>query len=95
MYPAGSKFPLSELGNVTLPDPLEKDISAQAWELVLNAPPLEDDAPPDHVVALAEQRLAARASKNWAESDRIRDELSAQGWAVQDGKDGYKLVKNE
>lgn len=94
MYPSGSKFPLSELGNVSLPNPLEKDISTQAWELVLNAPPLEGDAPPEHVIALAEQRLAARASKNWAESDRIRDQLSAQGWAVQDGKDGYRLVKN-
>lgn len=94
MYASGSKFPLSELGHVTLPNPLEKDISTQAWELVLNAPALEGGAPPEHVIALAEQRLAARASKNWAESDRIRDELSAQGWAVQDGKDGYKLSKN-
>ena len=93
MYPAGSKFPLSELGNVILPDPLEKGISPQAWELVLNAPPLEQ-GPPDHVIALAERRLVARTSKNWAESDRLRDELSAQGWTVQDGKDGYKLVKS-
>ena len=94
MYPAGSKFSLSELGNVTLPDPLHKDISAEAWELVLNAPALEETGPPENVVALAEQRSAARASKNWAESDRLRDALSAQGWTVQDGKDGYKLVKS-
>jgi cyanophycinase-like exopeptidase len=94
MYPAGSKFPMSELGNVTLPNPLEMGISAQAWEMVLNAPPLEDEAPPEHVIALAELRLAARATKNWTESDRLRDELTAQGWSVQDGKDGYKLVKN-
>jgi hypothetical protein len=94
IYPAGSKFPLSDLGNVTLPNPLDKDLSAQAWELVLNAPPLEDDGPPRHVVALAEKRLEARASKNWAESDRLRDELTAKGWSVQDGKDGYTLVKN-
>ena len=94
IYPAGSKFSLSELGNVTLPDPLHKYISTEAWELVLNAPPLEEDGPPDNVVALAQQRSAARASKNWAESDRLRDELSAQGWTVQDGKDGYKLVKS-
>jgi len=93
MYPSGSRFPLSELGKVTLPDPLEKDISTQAWELVVNAPPPEENAPPQHVVKLAEQRLAARASKNWAESDRLRDELSAQGWRVQDGKDGYQLLK--
>jgi cyanophycinase-like exopeptidase len=95
MYPAGSKFPLSELGIVTLPDPLEKDISAEAWELVLNAPPPEENALPQHVIDLAEQRSAARASKNWAESDRLRDELAAEGWTVQDGKDGYRLVKNE
>src|SRR4030095_2158735 len=94
IYPSGSKFSLSELGNVTLPDPLEKDISTRAWELVLNAPPLEEGAPPESVIALAEQRSAARASKNWAESDRLRDELSAHGWIVQDGKDGYKLVKS-
>ena len=95
MYASGSRFPLSELGNVTLPDPLNAGISAQAWDLVLNAPPLEVDGPPENVIALAEQRSAARASKNWAESDRLRDELSAQGWTVQDGKDGYKLVKSE
>ena len=94
MYPSGSKFPLSELGSVNLPNPLDRDISSQAWELVLNAPPLED-GPPEHVVALAEKRSEARASKNWAESDRLRDELKASGWLVQDGKDGYTLVKNE
>ncbi|MGB5086630.1 MAG: cysteine--tRNA ligase, partial [Methylocystis silviterrae] len=35
-----------------------------------------------------EGRLAARASKNWAESDRIRDELAAMGIALKDNKDG-------
>ncbi len=33
-------------------------------------------------------RIAARASKNWAESDRIRDELAAMGIALKDNKDG-------
>ena len=32
-------------------------------------------------------RLAARAAKNWAESDRIRDELVAKGVALKDAKD--------
>lgn len=32
-------------------------------------------------------RLAARAAKNWAESDRIRDELAAMGIQLKDGKD--------
>jgi len=33
-------------------------------------------------------RNAARAAKNWAESDRIRDELAALGIALKDNKDG-------
>ena len=32
-------------------------------------------------------RLAARAAKNWAESDRIRDDLAARGVALKDAKD--------
>ncbi len=33
-------------------------------------------------------RLEARKAKNWAESDRIRDELAAMGIAIKDNKDG-------
>ncbi|MBI3275864.1 MAG: hypothetical protein HYZ60_07985 [Methylocystis sp.] len=33
-------------------------------------------------------RHAARAAKNWAESDRIRDELARLGVALHDNKDG-------
>jgi hypothetical protein len=95
MYPSGSKFSLNELGEFHIPDPLEKDIPAHVWEMCLNAPPLEDDQPSDEVIALVEQRVAARANKNWAESDKLRDEISALGWIVQDSKDGYKLVKVE
>ena len=44
------------------------------------------DAPA--VEKLVAQRAAARADKNWAESDRLRDELAALGVAIRDGKDG-------
>ncbi len=40
------------------------------------------------VEALIEARRAARAAKDWAASDRVRDELLAMGVAVKDGKDG-------
>ncbi len=40
------------------------------------------------VDALIEKRLEARKMKNWAESDRIRDELGAMGVAIKDNKDG-------
>ncbi len=38
--------------------------------------------------ALIAERGAARAAKNWKESDRLRDELAAMGVAVKDNKDG-------
>jgi cysteinyl-tRNA synthetase len=40
------------------------------------------------VEALIAARLQARAEKNWAESDRIRDQLAAMGVVLEDGKGG-------
>lgn len=40
------------------------------------------------VDALIQARLQARADKNWAESDRIRDQLSALGVVLEDSKGG-------
>ncbi|MDN6858191.1 cysteine--tRNA ligase [Pseudomonas sp. CAN2814] len=40
------------------------------------------------VEALIQARLDARAAKNWGESDRIRDELTALGVVLEDGKGG-------
>ncbi len=34
------------------------------------------------------QRLAARAARNWAESDRLRDALAERGVVLKDNKDG-------
>jgi len=42
----------------------------------------------EKIKALVDQRLEARANKNWAESDRIRDELAAQGIVLEDGAAG-------
>ena len=41
----------------------------------------------DHVAKAIAKRLAFIAAKNWAEADRIRDELLAQGIQLKDGKD--------
>jgi cysteinyl-tRNA synthetase len=47
---------------------------------------------PDAVRALAERRQQARGAKEWAEADRLRDELRALGWEVRDGPDGPELI---
>jgi cysteinyl-tRNA synthetase len=46
---------------------------------------------PAAVTALAEKRWAAKQAKDWAGADSLRKELSAAGWSMLDGKDGYKL----
>ena len=94
IYSSGSKFGLNELGEIQIPNPIEKDIPAHVWDMVMDAPPLQDDGPSDEIIALAERRLSERANKNWAESDKLRDQITELGWTVQDSKDGYKLVKN-
>ena len=40
------------------------------------------------VKSLIDARAAARKAKDFAESDRIRDELAAMGVVVKDSKDG-------
>jgi cysteinyl-tRNA synthetase len=44
---------------------------------------------------LLEQRQAAKAEKNWALSDKIRDELAALGFEVKDTKDGFSWTLNK
>ena len=48
---------------------------------------------PSDVLDLVEQRATARANKDWAESDRIRDELTSKGYAVKDTADGPEITK--
>jgi hypothetical protein len=48
---------------------------------------------PDDVVALAERRAEARAAKDFAASDRLRDEIAALGWVVRDSADGWALTE--
>lgn len=95
IYPSGAKFSLSELGALALPSSPDQGIRADAWEMVIHAENMQDEeeAPPVEVLGLLEQRREARARKDFAESDRLRDAISAMGWTVQDSKEGQKLVK--
>lgn len=47
-----------------------------------------------NVQGLVNQRQRARDEKNWAEADRLRDEIAALGWRVLDGAEGQRVEKN-
>ncbi|HEX9844533.1 MAG TPA: cysteine--tRNA ligase [bacterium] len=48
---------------------------------------------PDAIRTLAAQRWDARRAKDFAASDRLRDEIARHGYVVRDRKDGYDLEK--
>jgi cysteinyl-tRNA synthetase len=48
---------------------------------------------PAEVQKLVDDRRRARESKDWAESDRLRDAIQALGYIVKDTRDGMKLLK--
>jgi cysteinyl-tRNA synthetase len=53
--------------------------------------PVVGEAPAE-VSALLEQRERARGERDFAEADRLRDEIRAAGWEVRDGPRGAELM---
>ena len=50
---------------------------------------------PEEVKALVEERTAARAAKDFARADEIRAQLTAMGVALEDTKDGVKILMKQ
>jgi cysteinyl-tRNA synthetase len=48
---------------------------------------------PAAVLELREARERARAARDYAEADRLREELAGLGWEVRDGSDGPELLR--
>jgi len=49
---------------------------------------------PAELIEMAEARVAAKANKDWAEADRLRDAVAVAGWTIQDTPTGPKLKKS-
>jgi cysteinyl-tRNA synthetase len=69
-----------------------------AWEqldsvLGVGAKPRSFEVPAE-LLALLEERQAARKTKDFARSDAIRDELKRKGWIIEDNPKGPKLKRS-
>ena len=53
----------------------------------------KEESVPEEVKEIAEERKLARANKDWAKSDELREKLKELGYAVKDSKEGYTLTK--
>jgi cysteinyl-tRNA synthetase len=47
---------------------------------------------PREIHELAQAREQARATRDFAAADRLRDEIAALGWEVRDGAGGFELL---
>ncbi len=71
-------------------DAARADVLLRSLDTVLAVLPDEAPALEPSLVELLEARAAARAARDWAASDRFRDELAAHGVSVEDTRDGQR-----
>lgn len=48
---------------------------------------------PEEIEALGKQRFEAKMAKNWAEADKLRDEIREKGYIIEDKEGGYNFKK--
>ncbi len=71
------------------------ELREMLWTLGLDNLLDADESVGAEAEALLQKRQDARANKDYAAADAIRDELLALGWVVRDTADGAKLVPKE
>jgi cysteinyl-tRNA synthetase len=53
---------------------------------------IEEIHAPAEAQQLMREREAARAERDWARADQLREQLHALGWTVRDGPEGPELL---
>ena len=72
---------------------LREMLGVLGMERLFDAEEGTDGEPDAEALALLAERDAARERRDFAESDRLRDELAARGWQVRDEAGGAVLVR--
>jgi cysteinyl-tRNA synthetase len=81
---------MADRGETTDAATLASAVNALFAAMGLSLHASDDDVDPSSA-ALVVQRDTARLSKDWAEADRLRDELVAMGWVVEDATSGTAI----
>ena len=84
---AGALFDLTDREVLYSKDAFEKML--QVFGIIFEEEVLDED-----IEKLIEERQAARANKDFATADRIRDELAAQGIKLLDTKEGVRWTRD-
>jgi cysteinyl-tRNA synthetase len=78
-----------EKGTAVGPGRLPEMLHALGLESLLEA----EDAAPEELRQLAAEREEARAARDFARADEIRDRLAGEGWEIRDTPEGARLVR--
>jgi hypothetical protein len=95
-FASGQIFPLTDLGPLQVPQP-DAGLPGEVWRAVQAARFQEDlpaaarPEPPPEVLALLIERQAARARREWASADALRQQMAQLGWQVLDTPSGPQL----
>jgi cysteinyl-tRNA synthetase len=71
----------------------DHDLLRRALDVFGLASLAESAEAPADVVELAERRREARAAGDFADADRLREQIASAGWEVRDVADGFRLVR--
>lgn len=72
---------------------LRDEFSSLMFMLGLNFDDDDNIDIPDHIKDLAERRWHAKLDRNFKEADALRQQITAEGWGVNDTSDGYSIVR--
>ena len=67
--------------------------SFKALTDVLGLVQKNEDALPEDIQAMVDERAAARKAKDWKRSDELRDAIKAAGYILEDSREGQKVRK--
>ncbi len=71
---------------------VRSEVEGMVHVLGLDAVTSTEEAVPADIVAMAEERRAARAARDFAKADSLRNAIAERGYEVRDAPDGFKII---